>query len=514
MKAMKKNNYIRNNNNNVVRNNGVEKKTVNTVVKESKNEEKKEKNVPRVYKFPKLIFLFKVVAILGIVFAAVRYTDKKGLFEPDKNFHDAYMKSSFDNLVEKDTIDVCLFGNSHAGFSINTNILSNALGATCFTFYQGGSDMQDVYYCMKNVMQKTKIKVAVIETFAFTNVQNLDMEETQFGKKVVRTRDWDDNIKMEAMFDMLDLEQYLSVWSSTIRNHDFIFRDTTQMRKNANGYVKYKKQSKVYLGSTGQDSPGIGDSLDAVYDSLGARINGENISLNDVDEEYTKKIYDLCAENDTKILFVTMPMYYRNIENYDLWHGKLATLIDETKSKWLDLQLNYDSVAMKREYFENKRSLNQHILNNGMMYFTLRLAQFMNDSCNLNLLDRTKESRWREICYDTDGYFYFNSPNSNDSIRINICDNKKFGDKVVKTAYIKKGEKFNELYLMINKDGVSSDEISRGLKVGVVGKYKGNPIKTKIVMPRVIDVLPVKTHLFISSLVKDFELTEIDSIEF
>ena len=235
MIAMKKNN-IRYNNNNGVRSNVVNNKTSNSsVVKESRKEKPVEKDKgnkePREYKYPKLIFLFKVVAILVVLFAAIYYTDSKRLFESDKNYHDTFVKSSFDKFKENDTVDVCLFGNSHIGFSINTNVLANALGATCFTFYQGGCDMQDVYFCIKNALQKTNIKVAVIETYALTNVRYLDTEDNQLGKKVIRMQDFADNIKMEAMFDMVGLEQYLSVWSTSIRNHDFIFRDTAQINK-------------------------------------------------------------------------------------------------------------------------------------------------------------------------------------------------------------------------------------------------------------------------------------------
>ena len=518
MIAMKKNN-IRYNNNNGVRSNVVNNKTSNSsVVKESRKEKPVEKDKgnkePREYKYPKLIFLFKVVAILVVLFAAIYYTDSKRLFESDKNYHDTFVKSSFDKFKENDTVDVCLFGNSHIGFSINTNVLANALGATCFTFYQGGCDMQDVYFCIKNALQKTNIKVAVIETYALTNVRYLDTEDNQLGKKVIRMQDFADNIKKEAMFDMVGLEQYLSVWSTSIRNHDFIFRDTAQINKNKKGLVKYPDPEKMYLGSTGQTTPGINDSLDAVYDSLGAKINGEKIKLNDGDEEYLKKICDLCEEYNTKIVFVTIPMYHRNIENYKQWHDLIAKLIDESKYKWLDLQLNYDSVQMRREFFENKRTLNQHVLNVGMPYFSLRLAQFLNDSCDLNLPDRTNDARWKEICYDTDCYFYYNSPDSKDKKRINICENKVLGNKVVKNAFIIKGENYNDMYIKVNKAGLSANEISKNLKVVVKGNLKGNQITTKLEVPFATDILPVKTCLYHVGLIKEFEPTDIDSIEF
>ena len=270
----------------------------------------------------------------------------------------------------------------------------------------------------------------------------------------------------------------------------------------------------MYLGSTGQTTPGINDSLDAVYDSLGAKINGEKIKLNDGDEEYLKKICDLCEEYNTKIVFVTIPMYHRNIENYKQWHDLIAKLIDESKYKWLDLQLNYDSVQMRREFFENKRTLNQHVLNVGMPYFSLRLAQFLNDSCDLNLPDRTNDARWKEICYDTDCYFYYNSPDSKDKKRINICENKVLGNKVVKNAFIIKGENYNDMYIKVNKAGLSANEISKNLKVVVKGNLKGNQITTKLEVPFATDILPVKTCLYHVGLIKEFEPTDIDSIEF
>lgn len=469
------------------------------------NKEAKEQT-PKVRKHPRIELAIKVFAILAIVVGVVRYTDSKKYFEPKMGFRVQKVIPAFHSLIEKDTIDVCLFGSSHIGEGINAHVLSNYLGCTCFSMHQDGSDMQDVYYSLKDVVSQTKIKVAVFETFTMTNVLGLEQQKSKYAKlRMLSTP-----IKLEATPDMLPLDEYWAGWSSTIRNHNFLFRDTAQINRNLHP-AEYAPQRFIYLGSEGRQDKCVNDSLIAVYDSLGPIVDGEKVGHDEYDLEYFDKIIKLCEENDIKVVFLTIPEYYRNIKNYSSWKSVVNEMIGKTKHPWYDLQEKYDSTLFRREFFQGDRLINQHVVASGAPFFSTVLAAYLKDSLKLELPDRTKQKRWHDLFYGSDGYFLNYTPRDNDTAAFNICEGRKIANILIENAFWSKEGNSRGFYVKFEKSSFPKEQVMKPVELLVKGEYQGREVNAVFkVLPT--DMLPVRNYLYKVGVIKEFTPKDIIGI--
>lgn len=460
-------------------------------------------------RFPKITLLLKVSIILLITFFAVKHTEEKDYYKAKGNFHDTFLQESLIK-ASKDTIDLCLFGNSHIGHAINAHQLSNSLGCLSFIYFENGSDLQDVYYSMIDVLSQSKIKNVVIETYCMTNAKKKEQDRKGGKHKIGQYTKWTYPTRIKSTFDVLTIEQIPQAWSNTLRNHDFIFRDTAQINNNIKK-VGYQAPKNLYLGSSANNEPGISDSTEALFVELGPTNNGEEVGYDEYDLEYIEKIRELCEANDIKIAFLTIPEYYKNIKNYDKWREVTETLIKPFNAPWLDFQKDYDSTILKKECFENVRSENQHVVSIAIPYLTNRLASFIKDSCKWELPDRTNSTRWHDIFYGTDGYFYNYAPRANDTVNINICGNKTIGKYRINNVFYSKFEKSNNFVVKFEKDNFPIDK--KSLKVIIKGIYKKNEIQTVAELQKLSDYVPFKYHVYWMGFIKDFEPKEIVAIE-
>lgn len=487
-------------------------KPVNTVkpVKKPVQQPKEEPKdtTPKVRKYPKLMLALKMLFVLAVVVGVVNYTDKKGYFEPNYGFRQKKLMPAFHSLIQDDTIDVCLFGSSHIGNGINAHILSNYLGCTCFSMHQDGSDLQDVYYFMKDVLSQTRIKVAVLETFTMTNAFQMEEENIKFSRFKSLTLP----TRLEAISRMFDLDDYGAAWSNTVRNHDFLFRDTVQINKNIHP-AQYKPLSHIYLGSVGLQEPGINDSLIAVYDSLGPAVDGKMVKYGEYDFEYFDKIVELCKDNNVKLVLLTLPEYYRNIKNYGDWHNLINDVVGNSNCPWLDLQQRYDSTAYKREYFQKKRSTNQHIVYYGSQYFSSLLASYLKDSLKLNLPNRSNQKRWRDLFYETEGYYWNYAPRDNDTANFNVCTAKKFENIEIQNAYWCKEGNTKGFYVKFEKQSLTSEQAKKPIGLIVKGVFKGQEVNAPIKIEP-MPLYPVRNYLYKVNLVNEFTPKDVLGIRF
>lgn len=487
-------------------------KAVNNAKEQSQTKvetrKKEQPETPKERKYPKLQLAAKVFAILAIVICAVNHTDNKQYFEPNKGFRAQKVIPAFHSLIEKDTIDVCLFGSSHIGEGINAHVLSNYLGCTCFSMHQDGSDMQDVYYSLKDVVSQTKIKVAVFETFAMTNVLGLEQQKNKYAKiRLLSTP-----LKLEAITKMLPLDEYWAGWSSTIRNHNFLFRDTAQINRNLHP-ADYAPQRFIYLGSEGRQDKCINDSLIAVYDSLGPIVDGEKIGHDEYDLEYFDKIIKLCKENDIKVVFLTIPEYYRNIKNYSSWKSVVNEMVEKTEYPWYDLQEQYDSARFRREFFQGDRLINQHVVMTGAPFFSSVLAAYLKDSLQLNLPDRTKQKRWNDLFYGSEGYYLNYTPHANDTLAHNVCEGRIIANIEIINAYWQIEGKSKGFYVKFNKNTLSKEQAKRPIELLVKGEYQGKEVNAALkVLPA--DMYAVRNYLYKVNLINEFTPKDIIGLRF
>ena len=79
--------------------------------------------------------------------------------------------------TKKDSIDVMIYGSSHAACTVDNNLLWEKAGISSFTLSSGSQPLESTYYYMKESFKYQKPKVAFVETLQANN-QSLNDDGT------------------------------------------------------------------------------------------------------------------------------------------------------------------------------------------------------------------------------------------------------------------------------------------------------------------------------------------------
>ena len=369
--------------------------------------------------------IIKLSIFIMIVSAVVYFTDAKGYFNPDyTNDHTRRKWNAFYELTKKHQVDVVLVGNSHLYTGVNPEHLSNALGATAFILASPGTTMTDTYYSLKEAIKLRKPKVAVVETFTLNDYDSHQLLPSTLSdqfKSFSARKDWLEKLLSTPV--LFASEHYAAAWSNTIRNHSFLFTDTTQIRRNIMlSKLKQQPERALYLGRYIRFTSGIEDSTLVKYDRPDFKAYEYTRHLPSQEAlHFLQKTIELCRDNDVKLVLLTLPMYYRHVHDYDVFKIRVEDAVGRDVP-WLDLQLPYDTVAFTPACFENTVSENQHMTYYGSQVAAYRLAGFIQKTHPDALPDRSKDMRWKQLFYASDGYFENHSPENDGVSQVLVRD--------------------------------------------------------------------------------------------
>lgn len=406
---------------------------------------------------PISLIMLKSLVVVIVFFFIIKHIDTKGYFNPDEiNNHTKKKWDSYYEFTKKNNVDIVLVGNSHLYSGINPKNLSNTLGCNAFILASPGTHIADSYYALKEALKRTRPKVVVVETYGISNFEPHELEKgalsDQFKSFYARK---DIPTKLESLPFLFSPVNYLYAWSNTLRNHDFIFNDTPQLSLNKKLIEKQKKglkkNKKLYLGRFVRFQTGIENDVMNKYDSLGAPVKGKEYSYNLNTKKYVSKILSLCQEEDIELIFLTLPMYERHISDYTDWAEKLSELIGTETYNWIDMQKPHWYDGFGPFAFENTYNKNQHMTYSGSLIATYKLADYIRDSLQVELPNRSEESEWRKLFYAEEGYFENNNPIKNDKNNILICSNKTLRNIELNSLLIIQNKQNKQLIAKVNK---------------------------------------------------------------
>ena len=381
---------------------------------------------------------FTILAV--IIGMAIMYADKKGFFNPDEtNNHTLRKWDSFYELTSKQTtIDIMLFGNSHLYTGINPKNLSLALGVNAFIYASPGTSIADSYYCLKEAVKECKPKLVVMETFGMNDFNPYQLKGSHLSdqmKSFSARRDFETKICSTPC--LFSVDNYFYAWSTTIRNHDYLFTNWKQLKKNRKIRSKTpKKENKLYLGRYVRFRSGIAQEVLKRYKKEGAPVKGNEYTYSKYTEMYVEKIVEFCNKEGIELIFLTLPMYEKHISDYHIWQTELAKVLNRYPNKWLNLQKMPECKDFGVFAFENTYRKNQHMTYNGSLLATYKLADFVNDSINVKLPERQKDIEWHKMFYGSEGYFENYTPSKNDKNNYQICHNQKLKNTILKSCIV------------------------------------------------------------------------------
>lgn len=402
------------------------------------------------------IILKSLIIIIGF-FIIIQYIDIKGFFNPDeRNNHTKRKWDSYYEFTNKNNVDIVLVGNSHLYSGINPKNLSIALGCNAFILASPGTNIADSYYGLKEALTRTKAKLVIVETYGIKEFNPYELKggplSDQFKSFYARK---DFLTKLTSTPFLFNADNYFYAWSNTIRNHDFIFKDTMQLTLNkkliADEQKMNKANSKLYLGRFVRFQTGIESGVMDKYNSIGAPVNGKDYAYNSYTINYVNKIKSLCKEEGVELVFLTLPMYEKHISNYDEWEKKMSEIIGSYR--WIDMQKSTGYKGFGPFAFENTYNENQHMTYSGSLLATYKLVEYLRDSLQVKLPKRSEDYEWHKMFYGEEGYFENYIPEMNDKNNTVICDNKILQNVTLKQVLHvdKNNKKANKIIAKINK---------------------------------------------------------------
>ena len=409
---------------------------------------------------------YRILLLLGAVAAVIFITDRTGIFEADLgNNHEKASWNAFYDFTKDNEVDVLLVGNSHLYTGINPNHLSCLLGANCFILAGSGAPVIDVYYALEEALTRCTPKLVVLETYCIDDKRvreqkegNLSNEFKSFASRRNIPR------KLLSTPVLFSSDNYLSAWSTSVRNHDFIFKYPKQIALNLEGKNVLHRKSDLELGRFTRFTSGITARSDSLYDVLGPVVDGDDFKVNRESYGAVKKIQAICRKKGIPLVYLTVPMYHKHVANYGSWKTIVSRVLGPD-ANWLDLQDPYDYRLFDKDCFEDTRKDNQHTSALGARICDYKLADFIIEKSGVSLPDRHREVEWRKLFRNEEGYFEHYSPDPDDTKNLLLCGNASLGGLVlVKDCVLAQGEEKSLVLMKVDK-GTDPNLLRNGIEL-------------------------------------------------
>jgi hypothetical protein len=351
--------------------------------------------------------LIKIVVILIVVLGTINYLDASKLFSFDEDHVEKRWNGIY-KFTSENEIDLLILGNSKTYCGINPITMSSRLGLNTFVLATPNGSLTQCYYNLREALTICKPKMVAIEVTPLNSSTMVDKEGS--GKSFLY-KDFDArrNIyeKVITTPQWFDIEEYAFAWSTSIRNHNFLFTNTEQIEKN-----KKKKEvvnNKLYLGRYVRFTSGIKDSILNKYESDGPAVDGDSLTISDEQLNSLQLLIDLLKENNIQPVFFTIPVYKDHIENYNTRYELLSNLIEKKHGYELfDFQQFYQEDMLTADCFENTYG-NQHMTYLGSLIVTYNLSDSIQNSPeSIGLPNRKADQLWHNMFYGEESYFYNN----------------------------------------------------------------------------------------------------------
>ena len=243
------------------------------------------KNVIKVVSFSLLLIMFTAV-----VNHALRWKDSLGIqyFYP----------------MDKNIMDVMIFGSSHAEYSINTAYLWDDYGIAAYSMSEGGQNLGNTYYYMVEALKRQKPKVMAVElTFVAPGWEYAGISDGSIYRNTMNMKYsknyWDNmNYSIEVAKELASEEETKNLRKNILlqfpvyhtRYDDLTLTDFTIIHPELGRY----EGSPRCVPQEIPEAINCTDRSEEGYDAICRR-------------EYVDKMIQLCKENDVQLVFWIAP---------------------------------------------------------------------------------------------------------------------------------------------------------------------------------------------------------------
>ena len=207
----------------------------------------------------------------------------------------------FRNLPE-DSIDILILGSSHAQYSMNPAVFYEETGYYAYVLGSGCQPMTMSYYMLVEALKTQKPEVVILDVFTMMPSSEMCYDDGMFYRAL---NHFTDENRMEAADNIDNKDKILEYKYDLLMNHDkwkredFNFEDTTNHDLNyMMGYVSQDPKEYTFRYVVEHER------------------SDTDVKINQKDLKALLNIYNLCNENDIKLILMKAPIDIDQ-ENYD-----------------------------------------------------------------------------------------------------------------------------------------------------------------------------------------------------
>ncbi|WP_339631679.1 hypothetical protein [Bizionia echini] len=283
------------------------------------------------------------------------------------------------NSVEKDSIDVLIFGSSHAFNTFNPVIIDSVFKTLTFNMGSGGQKITVTNYLQKELLNKTTPKVIILDVFPSST-----LVPDQDYSKGLQLKVFDELpfsfAKSSKIKEVYSFKEWPSVYSRTIRNHNEWYK----LGNNKNKELGVE----IFRGFTTSDRSLRKKDLQkfSEFNTLSFDLEDANKSnLTKYQKDNLITFINYAKTKNIKILIVSAPyLQARYSKRFSRFETAIKKLTDS---------LNVDYLSFNNKFYDTGLTLDDfrdpgHLNSTGSTKATSELIRFLTDNNYLNPADK------------------------------------------------------------------------------------------------------------------------------
>ncbi len=278
---------------------------------------------------------------------------------------------------ERESLDVMIFGSSHAHCTVDNAILWNDYGIASYTLSAGSQDLDSTYYFMRESLKTQQPKVVLVEAVAVTLEGEITNSETTIIRNTMGMR-WS-GLLYEYVGNLAESAGY----SPTMRNEAFIKVPVIHSRYRELTREDFEDDLYYLKGYRGSNDHW---PMEAVPEACSVT---EVMDIEPERKGYLIKIIELCEMEDIPLIFFAAP--YPLQPKDQMKFNDLAQLAEEYQVPFINFNSIYQDIGF--DFTQDIRDGN-HVNNKGAAKVTDYLGQMLKETADLP--DRRGEEAYRQ----------------------------------------------------------------------------------------------------------------------
>lgn len=303
--------------------------------------------------------------------------EMSSVFQPN-DIIDCQYRTAFFYSLPKDSVEVMIYGSSHAFRGVKPKVFYDNYGIGAFNFAWNWQKINTTRLFIEDSLEYQKPKVALIEAFNVGIVrQNSDPGAEIFTSKYLRN----EKAKREYIKNSFgtNYKSYVAYYFPVLILHE----NWSSLKKENFGFIEIGEGYKKAMGFSHDENV----YTIRLYDSS----QFEQLELSDLAISELDKIVALCKKNNIEIVFFTNP--YRGEYNY---RDAMTKYAQENGCYYLDFFELYDEVG-----FDGKKDFSDpgHLNVYGAEKVSDYLGAYLKENFELTDFREIENNIWEQNIY-------------------------------------------------------------------------------------------------------------------